>query len=103
MGSRTIPGMRQPITLTLKRGIVQSRDFLHSWMKGTYTDPFFSSTKRDILIDLCDEAGVATIRWVVKNAFPTKLDAPTFDANSNDVAIETMELVANGLQIDYQP
>jgi hypothetical protein len=31
------------------------------------------------------------------------MDAPTFDANSNDVAIESMEFVAHGLQVDYEP
>jgi phage tail-like protein len=29
------------------------------------------------------------------NAFPTKLTAPTFDAKSNDAAIETLELRAD--------
>jgi phage tail-like protein len=35
------------------------------------------------------------ISWKVVNAFPTKLTAPTFDAKSNDVAIETLELKAD--------
>jgi phage tail-like protein len=34
------------------------------------------------------------------NAFPTKLDAPSFDANSNDVAIESMELMGDGVSIE---
>jgi phage tail-like protein len=40
------------------------------------------------------------ISWKVINAFPTKLDAPTFDASSNDVAIETMELRADNITIE---
>ncbi len=103
LGTKIIPGMRQPIQLTLKRGIVQSRDFLHSWIHSAYTDPFFTGTKRDIVIDLCDEAGVPVVRWTVQGALPTKLEAPAFDANSNEVAIETMELVAHGLKVDYHP
>ncbi len=103
MGDKIIPGMRQPITLSLKKGIVKSNDFLHSWIHDTYTDAFFTSAKRDILIDLCDEKGDAVISWKVKDALPTKLEVPTFDANSNDVAIETMELIAHGLQVDYNP
>jgi phage tail-like protein len=101
MGDKIIPGMRQPIRLTLKRGVVRKHDFLHSWISGVYSDPFFMSAKRDILIDLCDEAGVPVVRWVVQGALPVKLDAPAFDANSNEVAIETMELVAHGLQVNY--
>ncbi len=101
--NKIIPGMRKPLQLTMKRGIVQSRDFLHSWIYSAYTDPFFTGTKRDIVIDLCDESGAVVVRWTVQGALPTKLDAPTFDANSNDVAIETMELVAHGLKVDYHP
>jgi hypothetical protein len=62
MGVHIIPGMPQPIRLTLRKGVV---------------------------------------RWTVQGALPIKLEAPTFDANSNDVAIETLELVAHGLQVDY--
>jgi len=103
MGSRIIPGMRQPIRLTMKKGVVKSNDFLQSWIHNTYTNPFFTSAKRDIVIDLCDESGKPVIRWTVQRAMPIKLDAPTFDANSNNVAIETMEFIAHGLQVDYNP
>jgi phage tail-like protein len=39
------------------------------------------------------------VSWKVINAFPTKLDAPTFSASSNDVAIESMELMADGVAV----
>jgi phage tail-like protein len=103
MGSKIIPGMQQPLRLTMKRGVVQQNDFLYSWIHGAHSNPFFSSAKRDIVIDLCDEAGAPVIRWTVQSALPIKLDAPTFDANTNEVAIETIEFVANGLQVDYNP
>ena len=40
------------------------------------------------------------ISWKVLNAFPTKLDAPTFTASSNDAAVESMELMADGILIE---
>jgi len=103
MGNKIIPGMRQPTNLSMKRGVVKSNDFLQSWIYNTYRDPYFASAKRDILIDLCDETGKPVIRWKVQGALPIKLDAPTFDANTNEVAIETMEFIAHGLQVDYNP
>jgi phage tail-like protein len=103
MGVRIIPGMRQPLRLTMKRGVVQKNDYLHSWINKVYTDPFFASAKRDLLIDLCDEVGNPVVRWTVQGTLPIKLEAPTFDANSNEVAIETLELVAHGLQVNYDP
>jgi hypothetical protein len=39
----------------------------------------------------------------VLGAFPTRIDAPTFDANSNEVAIETVEVIAQGMNVDYNP
>jgi phage tail-like protein len=102
MGVKIIPGMRQPTRLTLKKGIVKSGDVLAGWLQGAYADPF-QDAKKDILVDLCDETGKAVVRWKVQGALPVKLDAPTFDANSNEVAIETLELVAHGIQVDYHP
>ena len=102
-GEQIIPGMRQPINLTMNRGVVKSGDYLQSWIHNAYTNPFAISGKRTIVIDLCDESGKPVIRWTVQKALPIKLEAPTFDANSNDVAIETMAFIAHSLQIDYNP
>jgi phage tail-like protein len=104
MGDKIIPGMRQPVRLTMKRGVAKERDFLQSWIDSAYGDPYSpTSAKRDILIDLRDASGNVVVRWQVQRALPVKLDAPGFDANTNEIAIETMELVAHGLQVKFQP
>ena len=44
-------------------------------------------------------ASVATLySWI--SGIQTKLDAPSFDANSNDVAVESMELTADSVSIE---
>jgi phage tail-like protein len=103
IGHKIIPGMRQPTRITMKRGIVQSGDYLQKWLDNSYKEPFFTDAKRDILVDLCDETAVPIVRWQVQGALPIKVDAPTFDANSNEVAIETMEFTAHSLTVDYNP
>ena len=103
MGSKIIPGQRQAINITMKRGIVKNGDFLQKWIDGVYSDPFYGSAKRDIVIDLCDETGAAVVRWKVSRALPVKMEAPGFDASSNDVAIESFEVVAHSLSVDYHP
>jgi phage tail-like protein len=102
MGVKIIPGMRQPIKLTMKKGVVKEKDFLSKWLQDVYADPF-KDVKKDILVDLCDESGKAVVRWKVLGALPTKLDGPTFNADSNEVAVETLELVAHDIQVDYHP
>lgn len=103
LGDKIIPGMRDPINLTLKRGIVQDNNFLAGWIQMAYSGNLFENAKKDILIDLCDETGQAVVRWKVLGALPVRLDAPIFDAQSQDVAIETLELIAHNLQVDYHP
>ena len=102
-GAKIIPGMRQPVKLTLKRGLVAKVDFLLNWLQETSINPSGATTKRDVLVDLCDETGTAMVRWKAQAALPVKLEAPTFAANSNDVAIESLELIAHGLQIEHNP
>jgi phage tail-like protein len=94
-----VPGQRSPIKITLKKGVVRGASIknLYGWVKTIETNRV---EKKDVFIRLCDEKGVALISWKVSNAFPTKLDAPTFDAKSNDPAIETMELTADLVAIE---
>lgn len=102
MGPKIIPGMRQPVKLTLKRGIVSRSDLLYRWLRDTYADPL-KPARQDMLVDLCDAAGVPVVRWKVQGAMPIKIAAPTFDAASNEVAIETLEIIAQDLQVEYNP
>ena len=94
-----MPAQRKESTITLKKGIVKgvSLPALYEWFNATENN---LTDKKDIYIRLCDETGAAVISWKVLNAFPTKLDAPTFDANSNDAAIETMELMADSVLME---
>jgi phage tail-like protein len=95
-----MPAQATNTTLTLKKGIVpaKSQAALYDWINSIRINQVI---KKDIVISLCDETGKAVVTWTVSNAFPTKLDVPTFDANSNDVAIESMELMADDVVINY--
>jgi phage tail-like protein len=96
-----MPSQATSTTLTLKKGLVptKSQPALYDWINSIKINQV---EKKDIVISLCDETGKAIVSWTVTNAFPTKLDVPTFDSNSNDVAIESMELMADGLSINYK-
>ena len=86
-------------TVTLKKGIVRGASVaaLYDWISATQLN---LTEKKDIYIRLCDENGDPIFSWRINNAFPTKLEAPTFDANSNDVAVESMELMADGVSVE---
>jgi phage tail-like protein len=100
-GARTIhmPAQLKPVTISLKKGVVVATSVatLYKWISQTTLNQV---EKKDVYVRLCDEKGIAVISWKVINAFPTKLDAPTFDAKSNDAAIESMSLMADGVVIE---
>jgi phage tail-like protein len=93
-----MPAQPTTTTLTLTKGVVPSASLpaLYGWIAQVRVNQV---EKKDIVIRLCDEKGDTVVSWAVSNAFPTRLDAPSFDVTSNDVAIETMELVADGVTI----
>ena len=93
VGNHLIRAKRKPINVSLKRGVVRQRSYLYDWM--------ISGIKKDIRIELCDEVGIAVVSWEVSQALPLKLDAPSFGANTNDVAIESLDLIAHDLRVKY--
>ncbi len=91
-----MPAQRKEVTVTLKKGIMRgvSVPTFFKWINSIQINQV---DKQDIYVRLCDEKGDAVISWKVINAFPTQLDAPTFDAKSNDAAIETMQLTGDAI------
>jgi len=97
-GEFQMPGKKQPINLTLERGVVKARSLLFDWIDSIQLN---TVSRKEVIIDLCDDEGNPLVSWTVENAFPTQLDAPSFDASTNEVAIESLQLIANGLKITY--
>ena len=97
------PGLTKFSNITLKRGTFEGDfDFYKEWRK-TY---FFqegnktgSQYRRTITIKLLNEKHEPIIVWKVLNAFPSKLQSTDMKADANEVAIETLELVHEGLEI----
>ena len=81
------------IPVTLKRGMILGREalYLHTWLRG--------GEPRRLDVHLCDETGTALLGWRIARAVPVKLEAPGFDAGSNDAAVETVELRARGISL----
>jgi len=89
-----MPGARQPTTISLKKGYVKgsSIQVFYNWINSIELNLV---DKKDITVHLLDESGVTVVSWKCIDAFPTKLSGPAFNASSNDVAIESMELRAS--------
>lgn len=95
LAQRQLPGMLTFSNISLQRGITDDRA-LWDWRNGVATG---NVVRRNISIILKDDAGNEKIRWNIRNCWPVKWSGPTFDATSDAVAIETLELAHEGVEV----
>ena len=94
--TRKLPGMVKFSNIVLKWGVADDLDLYNwhrQWVKG---DP--AATRRNGSIVLLDRQGQEKRRWNFTNAWPAKWTGPTFNAETSDVAIESLELAHEGLE-----
>lgn len=93
--SRKLPGLRKYGNVSLKWGITDSLD-LYDWRKLVEQGKM-KDARRNMAIILMDEEGNPKSRWEFTDAWPSKYDAPDMNAKGTDVAIETLEIVHEGM------
>lgn len=91
-----MPGLHKFSNITLKRGTFESDTEFYTWIK---TINLNKVERRDVTISLLNEKHEPVITWRVVNAFPIKVQASDLKADGNEVAIETLELAHEGLDI----
>jgi phage tail-like protein len=91
-----MPGMQKFSNLTLKRGSFKADNEYFAWWN---TVKLNTIERRDITISLLNENHEPVITWKVKNAWPCKIQSTDLKADGNEVAIESMEIVHEGLTI----
>lgn len=91
-----MPGMQKFSNITLKRGTFDGDKEFYLWMK---TINMNKVERRDMTISLLNENHEPVLSWKIHNAFPVKVQASDLKADGNEVAIETLELAHEGLDI----
>lgn len=93
---RKIPNMNKVSDVTLKRGIIKSKD-LWDWVDLIRTKGW--EGQRDVSITLMDESHEnAVSKWVLQRAIPIKYTGPSLNAKGGtDVAMEELVLSAEGI------
>lgn len=92
---RKLSGLTKYGNVTLKKGITDSLD-LYQWHTSVVASGALGARKNVSLI-LVDEEGNDKARWDIVEAWPTKYDPSDFSAKGNEVMIETLELVNEGV------
>lgn len=96
MTVRKLPGLRKFTNVTLTRGLTANRD-LWQWFKTGLDGALQRRTVRIVLLD-DDRTPVA--RWTLRAAWIARWEGPQLMAHRSDVAIEAIELVHEGLDLE---
>lgn len=86
---RKLTGLNKFSPITLKRGITDSKT-LWEWRQTVISG---KTNRKNVSIVLFNEAQEEKLRWNLREAWPSKWTGPSFNATSNEVAIETLEIV----------
>jgi phage tail-like protein len=93
--ARILTGLRKYTPIVCKRGWTQDK-FLWQWrldiIRGTVR-------RRDADIVLLDEQRTEVLRWRVSEAWVSKWETSPLNAKTNEVAIESIELQHEGLEL----
>ncbi|HEX6320901.1 MAG TPA: phage tail protein [Burkholderiales bacterium] len=95
-----MPGLRKFSNITLKRGVIQGDNELFAWLS---TVKLNTVERRDLVVSLLNEEHAPVMTWKVQNAFPVKVEGPQLKASGNEVAIESIELAHEGLEVQNEP
>jgi phage tail-like protein len=93
---RKLIGMRKFTNITLKRGYTPDKS-LWQWYTNIVNGV---PDRRNVTITLMNERREAVLRWHAENAWINKIEGPSFKASGNDVAMESVELVHEGLTLE---
>lgn len=95
---RKLSGLRKVTNLVFKRGYTQ--DATHwAWYQRIANGV---DDRRDGSVILMNEAHRDVMRWNFEKAWINKIEGPALNATGNQVAIESMELVHEGLSLEIE-
>ncbi len=95
-----IPGMKSFGELTLKRGtFAGNNDFFDWWHGRTNEEVNGMPERRTVTITLLNPSQSAVMTWTIVKAMPAKVTSTDLNAESNEIAIETLVLKHEGISV----
>lgn len=107
--SRKSPGRTKYEAVTLERGVTHDTEFekwankVWNYASGPGTEVSLKDFRKDVIIELLNEAGQVVISYKVFRCWVSEFQAlPDLDANANAVAIQHIKLENEGWERDYE-
>ena len=95
--TKKLLGQTKGGNITLKWGITDSMELYEKWRKPV-EEGKIKAARKSMAIILMNEEGKPAARWEFENAWPVKYKAPDLSAKGNDIAMETIEIVHEGMK-----
>jgi phage tail-like protein len=96
---RKLTGLIKFTNVVLKRGYTTDGS-LWAWYKNIHDG---LDDRRNVTIVLMNEEHKDVLSWHLDNAWLKKIEGPSFKASGNEVAIESIELIHEGLVFESSP
>jgi phage tail-like protein len=93
---RKLPGKAKYTNITLKRGYTASRE-LWEWRRQVIGG---RTQRKSGTVQLLDEARQPALKWNFREGWPSKWEGPALNAKNNEVAIESLEIAHEGLELE---
>jgi phage tail-like protein len=94
--SRRLPGDVKFGPLVLRRGFSGDRA-LFQWWRNVADG---NLDRRIVIVLLRDQRGQEVARWTFQDCLPTKYTGPSFNARGNEIAIESIELDVEDMELE---
>jgi len=91
-----MPGLKKYSNVTMKKGIYKGDNKFWLWLNEIKMNTI---ARKNVVISLLDESAAPTMVWTLKNAWPTKITGTDLKSEGNEVAVESIEIVHEGLEI----
>lgn len=91
-----MPGIKKYGNVTLKRGVFVGDNKYFDWFKKIQLNTI---ERKSVTIELLDEKGSTTMKWVLHNAWPTKITSTDLKSDGNEAGIDTLEIAYESVEI----
>jgi phage tail-like protein len=96
--TRKIPGRLKWGDVTLKRGITSDMA-IWEW-RDTIVKGDLGSARKNITITMLDRTYAPVAIWNFANAWPSKVNGPSLKSDGNDIGVEELTIVHEGMYRD---
>ena len=93
---KKVPGRLEWGDITLSRGITSNMDFW-KWRKQVEDGKVAEARKNGSII-MYDQALKEVARWDFVNGWPSKLEGPSLSSEGNEVSVESLTIVHEGIE-----